>query len=70
MKTYTTVELAQRLGVARATIYRWLQEGKIENGKVIEIGPVKVRQWTDRDVARIRKFMKECYWRRKKSAKE
>jgi len=62
MKTYTTVQLAERLGVGRDTIYRWMRAGKIKAAPVSRLGPFRVRLWTDRDVARIRKFMEEGYF--------
>jgi predicted site-specific integrase-resolvase len=72
MKTYTTVQLAERLGVGRDTIYRWMRAGKIKTAPVSQLGPFRVRLWTERDVARIRAFMQEGYFAgrgRRKSGK-
>ncbi len=62
MKTYTTVQLAERLGIGRDTIYRWMRAGKIKTARVSRIGPFRVRLWTERDVARIRAFMEKGYF--------
>jgi len=62
MKTYTTVQLAERLAVGRDTIYRWMRAGKIKTAPVSRLGPFRVRLWTEHDVARIRKFMEEGYF--------
>jgi excisionase family DNA binding protein len=59
VKSYTTVKLADRLGVARDTLYRWMRAKKIKAAKVVRIGTVTVRLWTEKDVASISKWMKE-----------
>ena len=73
MKSYTTVELAKRLGIGRDTLYRWLRAEKIKGSKVTRLGPFKVRLWTERDVRKVEQFMKEYYIEgrgRKKAAKQ
>ena len=62
MKTYSTVQLAERLGVGRDTVYRWMRTGKIKTAPVAHLGPFRVRLWTERDVVQIRKFMEEGYF--------
>ena len=63
----TTVQLARKLGVGRATIYRWLKDGTIrpsieprlkQVGSGLEFQPMG---WTADDVAGIRKWMDENY---------
>jgi excisionase family DNA binding protein len=64
VKTYTTVQVAKLLGVGRDTIYRWMRANKIPSGKVIPVGvgaSFQARQWTERDVERIRKYKQENY---------
>lgn len=58
-KNYTTVQVARLLGVGRDTIYRWLRQGKIPSAKVARLGNVRVRLWTERDIAKIRQYMKQ-----------
>jgi excisionase family DNA binding protein len=62
VKTYTTVQLAETLGVGRDTLYRWMRAGKIKSAPVGRLGPFRVRLWTERDVKAIRKFMKDGYF--------
>lgn len=67
MKPLSTVQLAKVLGVARATIYRWLREGhispSIEHGIKRIAGKIVFQPmaWTGQDVQRIRKWMDENY---------
>lgn len=58
MKTYSTVKVAKMLGVGRDTLYRWMRSGKIRGSRVARFGDVKLRLWTESDVARIREYMK------------
>jgi len=61
-RTYTTVQIAQRLGIGRDSLYRWMRRRKIKPAPVTRIGRFRVRLWTDQDVARIKKYMKENYF--------
>jgi len=62
VKTYTTVQAAKELGVSRETVYRWMRTKSIKGGRVLRVGfgaQVQLRVWTERDLAAIRKWMKQ-----------
>lgn len=64
MKTYTTGQLAKRVGVGRDTIYRWMRARKIKAARVVRVASdvaILVRRWTEQDVKAIKKFMKQNY---------
>ena len=55
MKRCTTNEAADKLGVHRVTLQRWIASGKITAPEVQEIGGAVFRLWTDADIERVRK---------------
>jgi len=62
MAEYTTVQAARKLGIGRDTIYRWMRSNKIKGARIVRVGGqagIKVRLWTDADLAAIRTWMKE-----------
>lgn len=62
MKAYTTVQAARKLGVGRDTLYRWMKAKKIRGSKLLRVGAgatFQVRLWTERDLAAIRRWMKQ-----------
>jgi excisionase family DNA binding protein len=61
VKTYTTVQLAKHLGIGRDTLYRWMRAKKIRGVQVTRFGNIRVRLWTERDAAEIRRYMKQHY---------
>jgi excisionase family DNA binding protein len=64
VKTYTTGQLAKRVGVGRDTIYRWMRARKIKAARVVRVASdvaILVRRWTEQDVKAIKKFMKQNY---------
>lgn len=61
MKTYSTVEVARKIKVHKATLLRWLYAGAIPEPRRYIDGGVEVRIWTDRDVERVRKFKAANY---------
>jgi predicted DNA-binding transcriptional regulator AlpA len=54
---YTTRQAAEKLGKTILTIQRHIAAGTIDAPKLIEIGTVKVRLWSDRDIAQARKVL-------------
>jgi predicted DNA-binding transcriptional regulator AlpA len=59
MKTYSTRETAKKLGVSLMTLQRYIADGNwIKAPKVKQLGRVKARIWSDRDVERAKKLMK------------
>ena len=62
VKTYTTVQAARELGIGRDTLYRWMKAKKIKGSKVVRVGTdatFQFRLWTQRDLAAIRRWMKQ-----------
>jgi predicted DNA-binding transcriptional regulator AlpA len=61
MKTYSSREAAKKLGISLMTLQRYIADGNwLKAPKVMQLGKVKARIWTDRDVDRARKLMKEA----------
>jgi predicted DNA-binding transcriptional regulator AlpA len=55
MKTYSTLAVAQMLGISRMSLQRYISAGKISAPKSRRIGGMLVRPWTKSDVKRVRK---------------
>ncbi len=61
MKTHSSREVAKKLGISLMTLQRYIADGNwIKAPKIRQLGNVKVRVWSDRDVERARKLMKEA----------
>jgi predicted site-specific integrase-resolvase len=61
MKTYSTKQVAEDVGVNRVTLQRWLLAGKVPEPKRLKAGGVDVRLWSDKDVERVRQFKEGNY---------
>ncbi len=57
----TTNEAARRVGVGFATLKRWIAQGKVKAPKLQRLAGVgvRIRLWTARDIARLRKYKRE-----------
>jgi predicted site-specific integrase-resolvase len=56
-KTCSSRDAAKRLGISLMTLQRYIADGNwIKAPKVKQLGKVKVRLWTDRDIERARKL--------------
>lgn len=60
-RTYSTDEAARAVGVGRVTLQRWIAAGKVSVPKLTRVGGVRVRLWTERDVARLEKQLGKLY---------
>ena len=55
-KQYTTIEVAEKAGVPRATLHFWMATGKIAAPAIQLVGNRAARLWSDADLERIRKL--------------
>jgi excisionase family DNA binding protein len=55
-KLLSTVEVAEAIGVPRATLQYWIKQKKLAAPKAKVLGGVAVRLWTSADVERARKL--------------
>jgi excisionase family DNA binding protein len=62
MPTYSTVEVAELVGVSWDTLSRWIREKRFSVPPVQSIGRIKVRVWTEGDVEKVRNYKTDHYW--------
>jgi DNA-binding transcriptional MerR regulator len=53
---YTTVEVAKKAGVPRATLQFWIATGKIAAPAIRLVEDKAARYWSDQDLEKIRKL--------------
>ena len=63
---FSTRQAAKKLGRTLLTLQRHIAAGTIEAPPLMEIGTVKVRLWSDRDIERARKVLASIKPGRKK----
>jgi len=61
MANLSTEQVARKVGIARATLERWLASGRLQAPKTIQFGKSAFRNWTAYDVERVRKYKVENY---------
>jgi hypothetical protein len=61
MAILSTLEVARRAGISRATLERWIASEKVPPPKMIRFGRAEFRNWTPNDVVRIRKYKQKSY---------
>ena len=54
---YSTREAAKKLGRTLVTVQRHIAAGTIDPPPVVEVGTVKLRLWTARDIEKARKVL-------------
>jgi len=57
MKTYSTRQAAQQLGISFPTLNRYIGDNKIPVPPVTEMATSRVRVWTEEDIARVRELL-------------
>jgi transposase len=67
-KKYSTREAAKKLGRTLVTLQRHIAAGTIEAPPLVEVGTVKIRLWTNRDIEKGRKVLAGIRPGRKKKA--
>ena len=59
--TYSTAQVAQKIGVHKLTLLRWLYAGRIPEPRHAQAGNLDLRIWSAEDLARARKFKSANY---------
>ena len=59
MRKFSTSEAAKKMGLDRANLQRAMRKGAVSPPRLVTVGGVKVRLWTDKDVERARKVLKK-----------
>ena len=73
MAPLSTPEVAVLVGVHPITLERWLATGKVAAPKPLRVGGRTFRNWTARDIDRVKRYKKKFYRKgrgRKKKAKK
>jgi predicted site-specific integrase-resolvase len=65
IKTFSTLEVAQAVGVDKSTLLRWLYTGKLAEPPRKMIENVSVRIWSQKDLDRAKKHREERYRKRR-----
>ena len=61
MRLLDTSEVLRLAGISRATLDRWLAEGKLPRPKQIRIGLRRFRLWTKADLERVKQHKAKFY---------
>jgi predicted site-specific integrase-resolvase len=57
MRTLSTAEATEKIGVHRVNLQKAIKEGRIKAPPVVSVGGVKVRLWSSDDVERASKAL-------------
>lgn len=57
MRTFSTQEVAKKLGIAGATLSRYVSAGKVPTPKKLSSGGMTIHAWTEEDIERVRKLL-------------
>ena len=58
---YSTGDAAKAVGVTRVTLQAWIASGKIAAPEAQNLGKVRVRLWSESDIARLRIEKRRIY---------
>jgi DNA-binding transcriptional MerR regulator len=57
METYSTRQVAEKLGLHYTTLHRYIAANKLPLPPLTTVGGVRVRLWSERDFDRVRKLL-------------
>jgi len=60
-RTYSTKEVAKKVGVHWMTLHKWLAAGKIRPSAQLDMNGGKHWRWTPKDIAKIKRYKKEHF---------
>jgi predicted site-specific integrase-resolvase len=57
MITFSTNQVAQRLGIATKTLSRYIAQGKVPAPQIMEVGGSTIHIWTEAEIEKLRKLL-------------
>jgi hypothetical protein len=66
LRRYSTVQVAQMLGIDQANLQRLIRQKRIPFPPLVRVGPLAVRLWTKAQVERARRAIAKSRGRRAK----
>jgi predicted DNA-binding transcriptional regulator AlpA len=57
MKTYSTRQAAQKLGLHPTTLADYVAEGKVPMPQVLRVGTASLHAWTDEEIEHVRQLL-------------
>jgi hypothetical protein len=66
MRRYSTVQVAQKLGLDQGNLQKLIRQKRIPFPPLATVGALKIRLWSDHDVARVQKVLAERRRNRRK----
>jgi DNA-binding transcriptional MerR regulator len=57
MNGYSTRQAAAKLGISLSTLNKFIALGQIPEPPVTQVAGIRVRLWTDADIARVRQIL-------------
>lgn len=61
MASYSTAQVAHKIGVDKKTLLRWLYSGKVTEPKIIRTPGSIVRVWSEADLSRLTEYRQKNY---------
>ena len=61
MKEMTTTEVAEVVGIGRATLHRWIASGQVSAPQAVVRFGHSLRLWSQTDIERLRKIKEQIY---------
>jgi excisionase family DNA binding protein len=61
-RDFSISEAARELGVRRTTLYKWIREKEIPAPKVLFVSGIRLRVWTEKQMAKLREYKASSYW--------
>jgi hypothetical protein len=76
MQTFTTRQVAKKLGLTAASLARYIAAKKVSAPKIIKVGTTTVHMWTEDDIERVRKLLpkiangRKTRWQRQRAQQQ
>jgi excisionase family DNA binding protein len=61
MSPLSTHQVAEIVGIHRATLEEWLSMGRLRPPKLVRVGSKAYRIWSDRDIERVKSYKQKFY---------